>query len=191
MMKSEVYWLPLDGPGRLAVMPRPRGGDWLDDKLRSLRGAGVTTFVCAPIADERAALSLERLEEACAFVGLALLSLPIRDRDVPPASGTVLALMTDLVERLARGEGVAVHCRAGIGRAALLAACVLVRLGVHADDALLLIGRARLRRAGHAGAARLGGRLRATPRQRVAAPSDRSVPPARGASRVSTGAPGR
>jgi protein-tyrosine phosphatase len=55
----------------------------------------------------------------------------------------VLALTTELVERLARGEGVAVHCRAGIGRAAQLAACVLVRLGTRADDALAIIGRAR------------------------------------------------
>src|SRR5215217_6477607 len=142
-MRAEIYWLPFDGPGRIALMPRPRGGDWLDDELRSLSEAGVTTLVCALTADERATLSLERLEDACAVAGLALLSLPIRDRDIPSAHEPVLALTTELVDRLARGEGVAVHCRAGIGRAALLAACVLVRLGTRADDALAIIGRAR------------------------------------------------
>ena len=32
-MKAEVYWVPGPWPGRLGILPRPRGGDWLADAL--------------------------------------------------------------------------------------------------------------------------------------------------------------
>ena len=41
------------------------------------------------------------------------------------------------------GKAVAIHCRAGIGRSALVAACILVRLGVATTDAFRAIGQAR------------------------------------------------
>jgi hypothetical protein len=30
-MKPELFWIPTPSPGRLAMAPRPRGGDWLDE----------------------------------------------------------------------------------------------------------------------------------------------------------------
>jgi protein-tyrosine phosphatase len=42
-----------------------------------------------------------------------------------------------------RGNAVAVHCRAGIGRSSLIAACVLVLLGFAPGMAFDLIGKAR------------------------------------------------
>jgi hypothetical protein len=32
-MRKELYWLDESWPGRLAVGPRPRGGDWLKDDV--------------------------------------------------------------------------------------------------------------------------------------------------------------
>lgn len=44
-MKAELFWI--DGPwqGRLAVMPRPRGGDWLEDEIVSLNKMGISVLV--------------------------------------------------------------------------------------------------------------------------------------------------
>jgi protein-tyrosine phosphatase len=44
---------------------------------------------------------------------------------------------------LRTGKAVAVHCRAGIGRSALIAACVLVRSGYDVDGAFDTIAKAR------------------------------------------------
>jgi protein-tyrosine phosphatase len=54
-----------------------------------------------------------------------------------------MALAEATVARLNEGKAVAVHCRAGIGRSSLIAACVLVLLGLAPGTALDRIGKAR------------------------------------------------
>ena len=55
--------------------------------------------------------------------------------------------MADLVrllgERLGAGEGVGAHCRQGVGRSAVLAACLLMGAGVDAESAWRRVGEAR------------------------------------------------
>lgn len=74
-MKPEIHWIPGPWPGRLGILLRPRGGDWLSDEVRMWREA---TGLAA------------RLDRA-----------------------------------LTEGQNVAVHCRQGVGRSALIAALVL------------------------------------------------------------------
>lgn len=40
-MRNETYWV--NGPwlGKLAIGPRPRGGDWLEDEVSAWRLAGI------------------------------------------------------------------------------------------------------------------------------------------------------
>ena len=40
-MKPRLYTIPRAGAGRLSIMARPRGGDWLTDELHGLRHIGV------------------------------------------------------------------------------------------------------------------------------------------------------
>lgn len=40
-METEIYWVPGPWPGRLGIIPRPRGGDWLGDEVRSWRASGL------------------------------------------------------------------------------------------------------------------------------------------------------
>ena len=35
-MRIDLFTIPTPYPGRLAVAPRPRGGDWLDEFAREL-----------------------------------------------------------------------------------------------------------------------------------------------------------
>jgi protein-tyrosine phosphatase len=44
---------------------------------------------------------------------------------------------------VSQGKATAIHCRAGIGRASVVAACTLVCLGTKPDDAFDLIAKAR------------------------------------------------
>jgi hypothetical protein len=32
-MTTELFWIPGPWKGKLAIVPRPRGGDWLDDEV--------------------------------------------------------------------------------------------------------------------------------------------------------------
>ncbi len=74
--------------------------------------------------------------------GVAFLWLPTRDHE--PLSPADLRLGTEWVRSgIARGERVLIHCQHGIGRSALLAACVLVADGRSPSDALRLIKRQR------------------------------------------------
>jgi hypothetical protein len=50
-------------PGRLAVAPRPRGGDWLDDEMLDWKKAGVNVIVFLLADDEVREFALEKESE--------------------------------------------------------------------------------------------------------------------------------
>ena len=142
-MRTDLYWI--DGPwnGRLAIAARPRGGDWLEDEVRSWRRAGLDVIVSLLTPDEVAEFDLGGEGQACRQHGVEFVSIPIPDRGVPNSRKTSLTLTHTLAERLAAGKGVAVHCRQGIGRSALLAACLLVIAGKDPETAFRRIHEAR------------------------------------------------
>jgi len=76
-------------------------------------------------------------------LGMAFISFPITDRGVPDSADDFLALADRLENDLNSGRGVGIHCRMGIGRSALLAACLLVKSGVTPAAAFGRISRAR------------------------------------------------
>lgn len=135
-MKTELYWLEGAWSGRLAIMPRPRGGDWLEDEMRGWREAGVDVVVSLLEPEEIADFDLAAEEELAHSNRIAFRSLPIADRGVPASREAAIALVDALADELRAGKNVAIHCRQGIGRAALVAASVLVALGLEADVAV-------------------------------------------------------
>lgn len=142
-MRVEIYEITGLPCGRLAVMPRPRGDDWLEDEIAALRAAGVDTLVCLLTAEEMAELGLTSEAECCAARSLEFVSFPIPDRGVPPSVPAFLAVVRRLARMLAEGKSVAIHCRQGVGRSALLAASVLTALGDEPATAFERIARAR------------------------------------------------
>lgn len=58
-------------------------------------------------------------------------------------SGRCQGLVTELVDELARGHNVVVHCRMGIGRSSLVAAGALRARGRQAPDAWAAVSAAR------------------------------------------------
>jgi protein-tyrosine phosphatase len=142
-MRPELWWI--DGPwhGRLAIVSRPRGGDWLDDEVRSWRSAGLDVVVSLLTSDEIDDLDLAQEARLCRANGIELLSFPIVDRSVPASQKATLDFVRKLERLLAGGRSVAIHCRQGIGRSALIAACLFVFGGNHPELALRAISAAR------------------------------------------------
>jgi protein-tyrosine phosphatase len=142
-MRSALYVIETGTTGRLATMPHPRGGGWLDDELASLRDAGVDVLVSALTPDEYRLLDLVGEPAAATEAGLEFLQFPIVDTDIPDDNRAALELAERLADRVRAGWFVVTHCRAGIGRCSMLAGATLIRLGLTADEAWQRIRTAR------------------------------------------------
>jgi len=142
-MQTQLYWIDDPWPGRLAIMPRPRGGDWLEDEISSWQRLGIDAIVSALTREENAELDLIQEKEQCEKAGIEFLSFSIVDRGVPLSAKDTWELVRRLEQRLAQGKKIAIHCRQGVGRAALLAACVLAAGGIDAASAWQRIAAAR------------------------------------------------
>lgn len=142
-MRTELYWIDGPWPGRLAISPRPRGGDWLCDEVRAWSQAGIQTVVSLLTAEEAAELVLGDEAAASRAQDVEFVSFPVIDRGVPSSRQAYLNLLSELTNRLADGRTVLVHSRQGIGRAALIAIGLLLASGVGAEAAIAGVEKAR------------------------------------------------
>jgi len=142
-MRPSVFWIPGPWPGRLAIVLRPRGGDWLDDETRAWREANIDTVVSLLEPSEEADLDLKSEPMSAAASGVEFRSFPIPDRGIPESREDVSELVTQIAAALQVGRNVAVHCRQSIGRSALIVAATLVAAGEDPETALFTVSRAR------------------------------------------------
>jgi protein-tyrosine phosphatase len=142
-MKTEYYWIEGPWKGRLAIVPRPRGGEWLEDEIHSWHEAGLDIIVSLLTRPEIEEFDLAREEELSQAHDIELISFPIPDREVPTSREAAIALAHKLEAALSSGKSVGLHCRQGIGRSSLLAACVLISSGENPAEAFERISKAR------------------------------------------------
>jgi protein-tyrosine phosphatase len=142
-VRTDFFWIPTTTPGRLAVLARPRGGDWLGDEVAGWKRTGVDVVVSLLTPSEETEFDLMSEADLARDAGIRFGSLPVPDRGVPPSREVVAELAARLAADLAAGKTVIVHCRQGIGRAGMLAAAVLTTLGMDLDAALRAIEAAR------------------------------------------------
>jgi protein tyrosine/serine phosphatase len=142
-MKPNIYWIPGPWVGKLAILGRPRGGDWLTDEVEGWCDAGVQVVVSLLSEEETRELGLADEARLIEANGLNFISFPINDYDVPTSEGAVRQLVNDLEELLAQGQNVGIHCRAGVGRSSLVAACLFVDYGEDTEISFQQIGTAR------------------------------------------------
>jgi protein-tyrosine phosphatase len=143
-MKPTIYRIPKKiGNGYLAIMPRPRAGEWLNDELKGWHTSGIDVIVSLLTLTETVNLDLQDEAKICQEQQIEYISYPIDDRRTPASSAATLELIKRILEKLKQGKGVAIHCRMGIGRSALIAACVVVSQGLEVKAAFDLIGKAR------------------------------------------------
>lgn len=142
-MVAKVFWIAGPWRGQLGIVPRPRGGEWLDNETRGWREAGVDVVVSLLEPREEAELALSREAGSSAASGLEYRSFPIQDLGVPGDFESVGELTSEIVNALRAGKNVAVHCRQSIGRSGLIAAAVLISDGQDDEAAVQNVGRAR------------------------------------------------
>jgi protein-tyrosine phosphatase len=138
-----MFWIHTPEPGRLGITPRPQGGKWLADEIARWRQARVTTVLSLLEPHEVRELGLEREAEICAQHRIDFLSFPILDRGVPDSLGKTHEMVALCRDRLMEGQALLVHCDGGIGRSAIIAACILGALGVEPHTAFERIEAAR------------------------------------------------
>ena len=142
-MGAKAFWITGPWQGRLGIVPRPRGPEWLDDETRAWREAGIDIIVSLLEPGEEAELALGGESASSAASGLEFRPFPIPDRSVPNSRQAVAQLAGEIVNALRAGKSVALHCRQGIGRSALIAAAALISDGQNADTAINTIRRSR------------------------------------------------
>jgi protein-tyrosine phosphatase len=142
-MFVNIYWVTSPTFGRLGIMARPRGNDWLEDEIRFLALNGVEVVVSLLTEAEIVELGLVDEDLHCTQQQITYVSFPIWDRQTPPLTEHTIATFQQLARLLEQGKTVVIHCRMGIGRAALAAASVLVLCGVASEAAFGAIATAR------------------------------------------------
>lgn len=142
-MGAKVFWIAGPWRGRLGIVPRPRGGEWLDDETRAWRDAGIDVVVSLLEPDEEAELALAGESASAVASGLDFRSFPIPDRGVPNSHEAVAQLVDHTVDGLHAGKSVALHCRQSIGRSGMIAAALLISAGQDAETAITSIRRSR------------------------------------------------
>ena len=130
-MIIEPYWIT----PQLSIVPRPHGGDWLDDEMLAMRQAGVDVVVSMIEPFEAQELGLAREEASAIQAGIRFVSFPIQDRGTPPNLEQFNQFLTSLEQVLAEGKRIGIHCRGCIGRSSVVAASLLIRAGAPTTQA--------------------------------------------------------
>lgn len=103
----------------LYVSGRPEGDSW-HDRVDVLLTVAYDAYVAPPQTPNW---------------GLAVF-LPLADRDEAPDAELLAAVVALAAELVRAGKRVLVHCAAGVNRSGLVAAMILIRLGLSPSEAL-------------------------------------------------------
>jgi protein-tyrosine phosphatase len=143
-MQTDIFTVPdLPNNTKLSIMAHPRGDDWLEDEIKALHEVGVTVLVSLLERSEILELHLTAEAALCAANSLEYLNFPIADNNVPSLHPTTLDFLRGLKTSLEQNQHVVVHCRMGLGRSGLVAACLLIMVGLSPEQALLKLSELR------------------------------------------------
>lgn len=141
-MRPSAYPIPLDLPGRLWIMPKPSSTERLDDDIAAWRAMGMERIISLMALDEAAEFGLAAEADVCRQHGMDFVHLPIPARGLPEQRAFA-ALAHETLGALRGGMAIGAHCRAGIGRSAMLACCILALSGPTAEEAIAGVSEAR------------------------------------------------
>ena len=143
MMFTELHWADGPWPGKLAMSARPRGGEWLEDEVAHWRRSGIDSVLS--LLENHEELDLDLVGEATVVrcQGMQFISFPIVDRQVPESQKAFVKMLDKIETELNGGRNVLLHCRQGIGRTGLVAACLFLAKGYSAESAIERLSAAR------------------------------------------------
>jgi len=131
-------------PGTASLLPDPTRKA-LQQDLDAIRDWGAVAVVTLNEPAELRWLGLEQLGESVRSREMTWWSCPIPDFGAPGADFQAAWNQAgpEVIEALAQGERVLVHCLAGLGRTGTLAAWLLMLQGVGVDGAIAQVRAAR------------------------------------------------
>ncbi|NIG54090.1 dual specificity protein phosphatase family protein [Chitinophaga sp. Cy-1792] len=128
-MYTKIYWLhQLENNAQLGISARPRGGEWLQGEIIHYKRSNIGMVIVLLEKEEITALSLRQQEKHCVDNGIVYTNFPIPDRSVPTDNPAVNKLINAAIQLLQHGKSVLIHCRMGIGRSAIIAGAVLMKI---------------------------------------------------------------
>lgn len=119
----------------------------LTDDVSRLRNKFRTDTLVSLVEDwELVDLGIVALPEESHRHGIEIIRFPITDVSIPSSSNDFCELIENVLGRLTDGKRVVVHCKGGLGRAGMTAACLAVAATdgeISGDDAILMVRKAR------------------------------------------------
>lgn len=124
-------------------MARPRASKWAKEEFAGFAEGGIRQILSLLELHEEYVLGLEKESQLCADANIVFDSFPIPDQGVPSNAHRLSEKSRKIYLDCAGGDSTAIHCRAGIGRSSLVAAAVLLHVGLSVDQAFARIQDAR------------------------------------------------
>lgn len=146
-MTKEIFWIneELIGKQKFGTMPCPLGGEHLESQIQSLKAQGVDFLVSLMQPIEQSSLGLDEEEKTCEKFGISFKHFPIEDYGTPEFVDEFVAFVKELAKLLKDKKRLVLHCQAGIGRASVTAASIMIHLGFDPDHVFEKISKHRKR----------------------------------------------
>jgi hypothetical protein len=103
-VQPTIYEIERIGSGFLAVMGRPRAGDWAADEFSGLAELGIRNVISLLEHGEAVELGLAEESSYCANARIAFYSFPIRDRGIPASPEALSVFACETYHRCAGGD---------------------------------------------------------------------------------------
>jgi len=129
--------------GSITMMPKPPGGSQLNAYIEYLKSRNIDVLISLLQYEEINSHSLSQEGIACDESYIEFISFPIKDHDIPQFFIPFNHLIEQLVKRIESDKNIAIHCYAGIGRTGLVAASILIKMGLQVDQALIKLSQVR------------------------------------------------
>ena len=136
-----IDWIPTAlWPGRLGLTQAPGqpGRDMAAD-MTTLAREGANVIAPLLLDEEFSRLGMHDYHTQAEAQALTVAPCPIQNGSVPDDLPAFAAYLDELMDQLLDGRNLVLHCRGGVGRAGLVAACLLVQAGMPADAATELV----------------------------------------------------
>ena len=142
-MNPDIYKVKEIGSGYLAIMAKPVSGEYIEDEFQGIARFGINKIVSLLEPLEEYEVGLREEASLSKKNGIEFVSFPIEDRGLPTSLTDFSKFISVLNTDIANGISTAVHCRAGIGRAGIVVASVLVCNGMRVEAAFELVSEKR------------------------------------------------
>jgi len=134
-MAVKIFWIDtFANSARLGIMARPRGNEWLDDEIASLKKQNVNLVVSLLESTEIEELGLRHEESICKKYGIDFVNFPIADRNLPNKGNNTDSFINLMCSKIEDANSLVIHCRMGIGRSSIIAGSILLQNGHRANS---------------------------------------------------------